>query len=412
MRRWALIRHLAHRRWVMAFWLLVIVIGAAVAGASVEPADRSTSRCPASPAPKLRRRSDNFRQRRGHQPVRRHRDDARRPDDDRPRGRRSPRPSPRSAHPCPTCASSTRRTRGDQGIPHAKDDRTAYALVFYSRSIPSPTATAADRPDPGSRRHAAPAARRDRRCHRRGRAGCRRRRSGRAGRARRDPARRRRCAARAPVRVRLVPVVAAARRGRRIDSGHVHPAVADHLLTDVSFIVEFLVALVGLGVAIDYSLLLVTRWREERDSRPREPRSGCRRDADGRACGAVQWRHRCDRPARARSCCLSRSCAAWAYGGALIPLASVRHHAQLHAGDPRRHRPEGRLAEAAPRETAPAEAWSRWARLVVKTSLDRCAGRSLPRSACWSACCSASRSARRRPARWPTTVRPTTRCAT
>lgn len=35
-------------------------------------------------------------------------------------------------------------------------------------------------------------------------------------------------------------------------------------LTEVSFIVEFLVALVGLGVAIDYSLLLVTRWREER----------------------------------------------------------------------------------------------------------------------------------------------------
>jgi putative drug exporter of the RND superfamily len=35
-------------------------------------------------------------------------------------------------------------------------------------------------------------------------------------------------------------------------------------LTDVSFIVEFLAALVGLGVAIDYSLLLVTRWREER----------------------------------------------------------------------------------------------------------------------------------------------------
>ncbi|MGH9030098.1 MAG: MMPL family transporter, partial [Acidimicrobiales bacterium] len=35
-------------------------------------------------------------------------------------------------------------------------------------------------------------------------------------------------------------------------------------LTDVSFIVEFLIALVGLGIAIDYSLLLVTRWREER----------------------------------------------------------------------------------------------------------------------------------------------------
>ncbi|MGN6474874.1 MAG: MMPL family transporter [Mycobacteriales bacterium] len=35
--------------------------------------------------------------------------------------------------------------------------------------------------------------------------------------------------------------------------------------TEVSFIVEFLVALVGLGLAIDYSLLFVTRWREERE---------------------------------------------------------------------------------------------------------------------------------------------------
>ncbi|HWC36183.1 MAG TPA: MMPL family transporter [Mycobacteriales bacterium] len=35
--------------------------------------------------------------------------------------------------------------------------------------------------------------------------------------------------------------------------------------TEVSFIVEFLVGLVGLGLAIDYSLLLVTRWREERE---------------------------------------------------------------------------------------------------------------------------------------------------
>jgi RND superfamily putative drug exporter len=36
-------------------------------------------------------------------------------------------------------------------------------------------------------------------------------------------------------------------------------------LTDVSFLVQFLVALIGLGVAIDYSLLVVTRWREERE---------------------------------------------------------------------------------------------------------------------------------------------------
>jgi RND superfamily putative drug exporter len=36
-------------------------------------------------------------------------------------------------------------------------------------------------------------------------------------------------------------------------------------LTDMSFVVQFLIALVGLGVAVDYSLLLVNRWREERE---------------------------------------------------------------------------------------------------------------------------------------------------
>jgi RND superfamily putative drug exporter len=35
-------------------------------------------------------------------------------------------------------------------------------------------------------------------------------------------------------------------------------------LTDISPIVQFLIALVGLGVAIDYSLIVVSRWREER----------------------------------------------------------------------------------------------------------------------------------------------------
>lgn len=34
--------------------------------------------------------------------------------------------------------------------------------------------------------------------------------------------------------------------------------------THVSIIVQFLIALIGLGVALDYSLLLVSRWREER----------------------------------------------------------------------------------------------------------------------------------------------------
>ncbi|MBY8880700.1 MMPL family transporter [Actinacidiphila acidipaludis] len=35
---------------------------------------------------------------------------------------------------------------------------------------------------------------------------------------------------------------------------------------DVSFLVEYLVAVMGLGVAVDYSLLLITRWREEREA--------------------------------------------------------------------------------------------------------------------------------------------------
>ena len=35
---------------------------------------------------------------------------------------------------------------------------------------------------------------------------------------------------------------------------------------DVSSVVQFLIGLIGLGVAIDYSLLVVTRWREARDT--------------------------------------------------------------------------------------------------------------------------------------------------
>jgi RND superfamily putative drug exporter len=36
-------------------------------------------------------------------------------------------------------------------------------------------------------------------------------------------------------------------------------------VSPVSMIVQFLIALIGLGVAIDYSLLVIVRWREERD---------------------------------------------------------------------------------------------------------------------------------------------------
>ena len=36
-------------------------------------------------------------------------------------------------------------------------------------------------------------------------------------------------------------------------------------ITEVSPIVQFLVALIGLGISIDYALLIVVRWREERE---------------------------------------------------------------------------------------------------------------------------------------------------
>ena len=42
------------------------------------------------------------------------------------------------------------------------------------------------------------------------------------------------------------------------------------------------------------------------------------------------------------------------YGGALIPLASVLTTLTPDAGDPRRHRPAGRLAEASATRTGPA----------------------------------------------------------
>ena len=47
-------------------------------------------------------------------------------------------------------------------------------------------------------------------------------------------------------------------------------------ITDVSVIVQFLVALIGLGIAIDYALLIVVRWREERQQ------PGMTNDASGR----------------------------------------------------------------------------------------------------------------------------------
>ena len=86
-------------------------------------------------------------------------------------------------------------------------------------------------------------------------------------------------------------------------------------LTDVSPIVQFLIALIGLGVAIDYSLIVVSRWREERS----HGRSGD--EAVQRAMETagprrrLQRHHRRDRAARADRAAAARSCARWAMAG-------------------------------------------------------------------------------------------------
>jgi RND superfamily putative drug exporter len=57
-------------------------------------------------------------------------------------------------------------------------------------------------------------------------------------------------------------------------------------VTDVSVIVQYLVALIGLGIAIDYALLVVVRWREERQQ-PDVTNEAAVRNAMRRAGSAV-----------------------------------------------------------------------------------------------------------------------------
>jgi RND superfamily putative drug exporter len=59
-------------------------------------------------------------------------------------------------------------------------------------------------------------------------------------------------------------------------------------VTDVSVIVQYLVALIGLGVAIDYALLVVVRWREERQQ-PNVTNDAAVRNAMQRAGSAVAF---------------------------------------------------------------------------------------------------------------------------
>ncbi|MFI6305981.1 MMPL family transporter [Amycolatopsis thailandensis] len=135
-------------------------------------------------------------------------------------------------------------------------------------------------------------------------------------------------------------------------------------ITTVSPIVQFIVALLGLGVAIDYSLLLVTRWREER----------------GKGYSAEEAVHRAMATA-GRAVIASAGCVgigllamiflpvpflrSVGYGGMMIPLVSALAVLTLlpvllakagHRLDwPRRRT-----------ESAPGRGWSAWARGMVR----------------------------------------------
>ena len=64
----------------------------------------------------------------------------------------------------------------------------------------------------------------------------------------------------------------------------------------ISPIVQFLIALLGLGVAIDYSLIVVSRWREERTHGRERRRGRAAGDGDRRPRRALQRDHGGDRP--------------------------------------------------------------------------------------------------------------------
>ncbi len=134
--------------------------------------------------------------------------------------------------------------------------------------------------------------------------------------------------------------------------------------TNVSFIVEFLIALIGLGVSIDYSLLLVTRWREEKDhGRDNHEAVKVAMETAGHAVlfsgitVAIGLLALIVLPVP-----FMRS---MGYGGALIPVAGVLTTltftpAILGGIGPRIDWPKIRHENRASR------AWSRWARLIVR----------------------------------------------
>ncbi|MFD1276842.1 MMPL family transporter [Streptomyces kaempferi] len=176
--------------------------------------------------------------------------------------------------------------------------------------------------------------------------------------------------------------------------------------TEVSFVVQFLIALVGLGVAIDYSLLVVSRWREERARG---------RSNDEAVVTAVAT---AGRAVLASGITVAISLVAlvvvdvplirsMGFGGMVIPVISTLVvltllPVLLSLVGPRVDRPRIRRRGTPPGPGRP----GRGGRAVP---LGRCGGSPVPRSRWPSSRCSGFRSASPVPTPWPARVCPTTR---
>jgi putative drug exporter of the RND superfamily len=136
-------------------------------------------------------------------------------------------------------------------------------------------------------------------------------------------------------------------------------------ITDVSVIVQFLVALIGLGIAIDYALLVVVRWREERQQ-PNVTNEAAVRNAMRHAGSAVVF--------SGTTVAISLlallvvpipALRSIGIAGLLIALVSVAVAVTLlpvvlATIGPRLDWPRNQ------RDARPSRAWSAWARLVVR----------------------------------------------
>jgi RND superfamily putative drug exporter len=136
-------------------------------------------------------------------------------------------------------------------------------------------------------------------------------------------------------------------------------------VTDVSVIVSFLVALIGLGIAIDYALLVVVRWREERQQ-PNVTKEAAVRNAMQHAGSAVVFSGTTVAISLLALVAVPvpvlRSIG---IAGLLIALVSVAVAVTLlpvvlATIGPRLDWPRNR------RDARPSRGWSAWARLVVR----------------------------------------------